>query len=97
MGTGGENFKKNFVKGWPQRTICEVLREIYWGTEDLEVRRRVIEATDMAKKMDIKLREYSGKWDKGWWEKVDNAEAVKTERMKKFQAEEEERNKEKSG
>jgi hypothetical protein len=37
------------------RTICEVIREIYWATENIEVRNKAIEASGMAKKMSKKL------------------------------------------
>ena len=57
-----KNFKKHFIgeKGWKFRSICEVLREIYWETEDPTIREKVKEAMTMAKKMGGKLIEYKG-------------------------------------
>lgn len=51
------------------RTICEVLREIYHSTDDTVIKDKLILATAMAKKMDAKLREYKQNYDAGWWEK----------------------------
>ena len=57
------------TKTTSQRTICEVLREIYDRTEgNREVTDRLQEAYVMAKKMDAKLRQYSGDYDQEWWE-----------------------------
>lgn len=53
----GELFA-DLIRVYPIRTICEVLREIYWSTKDIEIRERVKEAMIMAKKMDIRLTEY---------------------------------------
>jgi len=47
-----EAFEKNFVRGSTKRTVCEVLREIYWWTTDPVIREKVKEATRMAKRMD---------------------------------------------
>ena len=44
------------------RTICEVLREIFWETESQSIKDKVLEATWMAKKMDAKLRSNHQKW-----------------------------------
>ena len=40
------------------RTICEVLRDVYRGTEDKKIRDLANEAYGMAKRMDKKLRWY---------------------------------------
>jgi hypothetical protein len=51
-----------------KRTICEVLREIYDLSEgNAEVTDRLQDAYVMAKKMDAKLRQYSGDYDAEWW------------------------------
>jgi hypothetical protein len=52
-------FKKNMIHESAFRSICEVLREIYWETEDPNVRLKSIEASMMAKKMARKLIEYN--------------------------------------
>ncbi len=52
-------FKKNMIHQSAFRSICEVLREIYWGTEDEDTRLKAIEASMMAKKMARKLIEYN--------------------------------------
>jgi hypothetical protein len=52
-------FKKNMMHQSAFRSICEVLREIYWETEDEVVRLKAIEASMMAKKMARKLIEYN--------------------------------------
>lgn len=72
----GELFD-DLVRVYPMRTICEVLREIYWSTRDEEIREKVKEAMIMAKKMDIRLTEYfnaanpegsDDRYDEGLWE-----------------------------
>ena len=47
----GLDIREQFVTAWPYRTICEVLREIYWATDDKEIRQKAIDATVMAKRM----------------------------------------------
>lgn len=47
----GLDIRAQFVTSWPYRTICEVLREIYWATDDKEMRQKAIDATVMAKRM----------------------------------------------
>jgi hypothetical protein len=39
-------------------SICQLLREIYWMTEDQEIKLKLREATAMAKAMYFKLKEY---------------------------------------
>lgn len=59
------------TKTYQLRTICEVLREIYDLTEDnKEVTDKLQEAYVMAKKMDAKLRQFHGGYDKEWWEQA---------------------------
>lgn len=60
----------------PQRTICEVLREINDYIEPHtdkqlveQVCPRLREAEKMSKRMARKLLEYNKEWDKNWWEK----------------------------
>ena len=55
------------------RTLCEVLREIndlHQGDKkhDKKVRKKLVEAECMAKKMSYKLLEYNKEYDKDWWE-----------------------------
>ena len=52
-------FKKNMIHESAFRSICEVLREIYWETDNPEVRIKAVEASMMAKKMARKLVEYN--------------------------------------
>lgn len=47
-------------RSWPRRTICEVLRECYWSTEDEALRLKIVEAMEMGIKMSDKLRDYAG-------------------------------------
>lgn len=84
------SFEKHFVCSSGMRTICEVLREIYWATEDEVVREKAIEAEAMAKRMDAKLREYKKNWDRQGreeceWEMVENPEEIEAERRKKYE------------
>lgn len=52
-----------------QYTICELLRQTYWLTEDPEIRLNLRIAVNMAKSMVQKLREYKADWDKqGFWD-----------------------------
>jgi len=65
----------DLVREWSMRTICEVLREIYWLTKDQEIRDRVKESMVMAKAMDRRLTEYYNeahpeseiRYDEGIW------------------------------
>lgn len=56
------------------RTICEVHRELYDLTKQMEPETRtkvqdlIIEAFVMGKKMDAKLREYRADWDQGFYQ-----------------------------
>lgn len=52
----------------PEYTICEVLRGIYHASEDPEIRTLARVATTMAKRMEMRLREYRADWDKGFWD-----------------------------
>lgn len=57
-----------------KRTICEVHREIYRDlkkrgfVDDHPIVIRLMEAYDMGKKMNNKLRQYRYEYDDGWWE-----------------------------
>jgi len=56
----------------PKRTVCEVLREIndlHQGDTqtDITTRGLVREAVDMAKRMDLALKDYNKEYDSGWW------------------------------
>lgn len=81
-------FEKNFVTAYHKRTICEVLREIYWHTKDPVVREKVQEATVMAKKMDAKLREYKEDWDaENMWQDLADPILVQLQRQKQYEEE----------
>ena len=82
-----EAFEKNFVRGSTKRTVCEVLREIYWWTTDPVIREKVKEATRMAKRMDKKLHEYKEAWDEGEWEDIPNADEIAASRRHMYEAE----------
>lgn len=52
-----------------QYTICELLRQTYWLTDDPKIRLNIRIAVNMAKSMVTKLREYKADWDKdGYWD-----------------------------
>lgn len=57
-----------------KRTICEVLRELWDISLELdetlsgEVQARLEAAYEMAKNMDRRLREHKYDWDEGFWE-----------------------------
>ncbi|MCI0558386.1 MAG: hypothetical protein MN733_07810 [Nitrososphaera sp.] len=80
-------FEKNFVRSSTFRTICEVLREIYWATNDQEIRNKVVEATTMAKKMDKKLHEYKYGWDEGEWQEITDSAEIAEARRKQYERE----------
>lgn len=73
----------------PRRTICEVHREIYdilaqhlADSEHFDALEDLLqESYTMAKKMDLKLRQYKHGWDDGWWQR--QSEAVKTEKLRR--------------
>lgn len=48
-------------------SICECLRDIYWSTDDPDIKLKCRVATAMAKAMDKKIRELTG--DSGWYMK----------------------------
>lgn len=85
-----KSFKKHFIgeKGWNFRSICEVLREIYWDTEDPVIREKVTEASKMAKKMAQKLIEYKFDYYKGMeYDAIEDPESVVAERYAKYKDE----------
>ena len=54
----------------PKHTICQMLRDIYWlsqDNDDVKIKARI--AMSMAKSMDAKLSEYNQLWDKDFWDK----------------------------
>lgn len=74
----------------PERTICEVLREIWDISEALreedlrtEIQARIVRAYDMAKRMNAKLREYKHDWDQGFWERNADYESDLKRRSKR--------------
>lgn len=80
-----KNEEKHLIggkEGFTKRTICEVLREIYWETKDETIREKAMEATKMAKRMDAKLRQYKGHWDKHEWEEIPDAKAIAEKRRR---------------
>lgn len=52
----------------PNNSICQVLREIYFSTEDAGVKLKCREATAMAKSMTKKLTEYKENWEEDFWD-----------------------------
>ena len=80
-------FEKNIVTTNKMRTICEVLREIYWHTTDPVVREKISEASNMAKRMDKKLHEYKYAWDEGVYEPTENYEEVAAQRREQYERE----------
>lgn len=73
--------------GFVKRTVCEVLREIYWHTQDPVVREKALEAIGMAKRMDSKLREYKADWDKNEWKTIENATEIAEARRAQYERE----------
>lgn len=84
-------FEKHFVRSNVKRTICEVLREIYWYTTDPTIRTKVEEATTMAKKMDKKLHQYKHGWDEHEWEEFEKERADQIAAERRAQYEEEQK------
>jgi len=79
--------KKYFVQVNGRRTVCEVLREVYWYTADPFIRERIKTAMYMAKRMNKKLIEYKADWDANEWEATENVEEKIKERKEKFELE----------
>jgi len=55
-------------------TICEVLRRINDRNQgnsgkEVEIRKLIFQAVEMAKRMQYKLLEYKKDYDKDWWKK----------------------------
>ncbi len=87
MAVKDKNFKKHFIgeKGWKFRSICEVIREIYWETEDPAIRSKAIEASKMAKKMTQKLIERKFDYYEGMeYDAIKDPESVVAERLAKY-------------
>ena len=87
-----EYTEEEMIKVWPENTICQVQRDLYWlvgGIKDERVRKKarhkILLAYTMAKHMKNRLRKYRNdntekhKWDKGWWEKTDREKVVRGE------------------
>lgn len=77
---------ENMISKW--RTVCEVLREIndlHQGDtrHDRAVRKKLVEAEAMAKRMSRKLLEYNEEVYKDWWERNPNYKAKLLRRMNK--------------
>lgn len=77
-------------KASPFRTVCEVLREVndlhQEATEhDEAVREKLLEAMNMAKRMDRALREDNGRTlaDDGWWKPNPNFKRIAKKRKAK--------------
>jgi hypothetical protein len=83
-----KNFKKNMMHKVQMRSICEVLRELYWVTEDPEVRERAVEASRMAKKMALKLLDYKSDYvEEMGYDELDDPDAITEERWAKYRDE----------
>ena len=83
-------FKKNMMHESAFRSICEVLREIYWETEDESIRLKAIEASRMAKKMARKLVEYNFDIGPGMEYEdlsVEDRESISAERWEQYKEE----------
>jgi hypothetical protein len=70
------------------RTICEVLREINDmhqtnSEHDIRVRNKLVEAENMAKRMDKKLLSYNKKYSQKWWAANPDYEKDLKKRMNK--------------
>ena len=53
----------------PEYSICQVLREIYFTTDNPAIKLHARVATAMAKSMTAKMEEYKAEWEKGFWDK----------------------------
>ena len=52
----------------PKFTICETLRQIYWRTNDPDIKLFCRIATSMAKSMNNKLQTYKKDWDDNFFD-----------------------------
>ena len=79
-----EYTEKEMLKTWPEHTICQVQRELYWLMDEIpdkavreKARQKILLAYTMAKHMKNRLRKYrtdnneKRKWDKGLWGKTE--------------------------
>ena len=55
-----------------KNTICQVLRNIYWKTDDPEIKLNCRIAMTMAKRTTLKLTKYKEGWDKDFFDKNPN-------------------------
>ena len=67
----------------PKNTICQVLRDIYWKTDDPDIKLQCRIATSMAKSMTQKIVELHGndRWADKFWD--ENPKFLKFLRWKK--------------
>lgn len=56
----------------PNNSICQVLREIYFTTDDPDTKLRCRLATAMAKAMTAKLKAYKQDWEREFWDSNEN-------------------------
>jgi len=70
--------EKEMHKNWPEHTICQVHRELYWLMDNIpdkkiqkKARQKILLAYTMAKHMEKGLRRIKRNWDKGLWEKTE--------------------------
>lgn len=64
-------------------SVCEVLREIYFATDNPDIKLKCRIATSMAKAMAAKLSEYNSEWKGDFFEKLDDVgERVRFRRSK---------------
>jgi len=77
-----EYSEEEMLKVWPENTICQVQRDLYWLVGSIKdktirekARQKILLAYTMSKHMVKKLRKYrndnkeKNEWDKGLWEK----------------------------
>lgn len=67
----------------PNNSICEILRNIYWKTDDPEIKLKCRIATTMAKRMTRKLSEYKKGWESNFWDKNEKYQKALQQQLNK--------------
>lgn len=75
--------EKEMHRVGPRNTICQMLRQIYFKTDDPEIKTRCRVAVSMAKSMSRKLTEYKKDWDAEFWDKCVLAKDIRISKKTK--------------
>lgn len=79
--------EREMIHASPRNTICEILRDIYWATDDKDIRLKARVATAIVKAMDKRLRQYKENWMDNFYEYNLNFKTKYREMSEKLESE----------